>query len=271
MNEKKLRLALIGKDVSQSDSPKIHAFILSAWGYELEYEKISTDAGGFDSAMRYLLGDFDGFNVTIPYKRDVMEYLDEVVGDALAFGAVNTVVPTTRIGYNTDGIGFMMMLKIHGVDVRGKSALVLGAGGAGRSTAVALKNAGATVSLYRRNREELEETCKELGVLAADDPEQGGYDIIVNATGVGMHESVGKSPVSKAAFGGGSVAVDLIYKPAESVFLRLAKERGLKTVSGGGMLFLQAYFADCYFLGRTPDEQEAEALYEKYLEREKNI
>ena len=164
MNEKKLRLALIGKDVSQSDSPKIHAFILSAWGYELEYEKISTDASGFDSAMRYLLGDFDGFNVTIPYKRDVMEYLDEVVGDALAFGAVNTVVPSTRSGYNTDGIGFMMMLKVHGVDVRGKSALVLGAGGAGRSTAVALKNAGAAVSLYRRNREELEETCKELGV-----------------------------------------------------------------------------------------------------------
>ena len=270
MSEKKLRLALVGKDVSKSDSKKIHAFILGEWGYAVEYELVSTSADEFDSTMRYLLGDFDGFNVTIPYKRDVMEYLDEVAGDALAFGAVNTVVSSTRTGYNTDGIGFMQMLALEGVEVCGKKVLVLGAGGAGRSTAAALKMAGAIVSMYRRDRKELEETCQELGVRAAACSEEGGYDIVINATGVGMHNTVGISPVGAAAFAGASVAVDLIYKPAVSEFLRLAGELGLKTVSGGGMLFLQAYYADCYFLGRDADPNEGKKLYEKYVKMEQN-
>jgi shikimate dehydrogenase len=118
---------------------------------------------------------------------------------------------------------------------------------------------------------ELEETCQELGVAAADNPEAGGYDIIINATSVGMHDTVGISPVCSAAFEGCQVAVDLIYKPTVSEFLRLAAERGLQTVSGGGMLFLQAYYADCHFLGKMPDEDEAHALYKKYLESEETI
>ena len=268
---KKLRLALIGKDVSKSDSHKIHDFILRQFGCDLEYETISLSPSQLDDTMRYLLGDFDGFNVTIPYKRDVMEYLDEIVGDAATFGAVNTVVCATRKGYNTDGWGFLQMLKLHGVSVEGKKALILGAGGAGRSTAVVLKKAGATVYLYQRRKQELEETCQELGVFAAEDPEVGGYDIIINATGVGMHDTVGKSPVSAAAFKDCQAAVDLIYKPTVSEFLRLAAECGLQTVSGGGMLFLQGYYADCYFLGQQADEQEGFALYKKYLESEENI
>ena len=267
MNAKTVRLGLVGKDVSRSLSEKIHTFILKEWGYVCEYERFSVEKEDFDGAIRRLLGDFDGFNVTIPYKRDVMEYLDEVAGDALAFGAVNTVVPATRTGYNTDGIGFMQMLALEGVEVCGKKVLVLGAGGAGRSTAVALKMAGASVSMYRRDRKELEETCQELGVRAAACSEEGGYDIVINATGVGMHNTVGVSPVGVAAFAGASVAVDLIYRPRMSEFLRLADACGLKTVSGGAMLFFQAYYSDCYFLGKTPCDVEAGELYQKYLEK----
>ena len=268
MSEKKLRLGLVGKDVSASDSPKIHRFLSKELGCELSYECISTDSAGFDNAARYFLGDFDGFNITIPYKRDIMEYLDAIVGDAVAYGAVNTVVSRTRTGYNTDGLGFMQMLRIHGVEVDGKRVLILGAGGAGRSSAVALKQAGASVSLYQRRRAELEETCAQLGVAAADNPEAGGYDIVINSTGVGMHNTVGKSPVSDRAFDGASIAVDLIYRPKKSEFLRLAQERGLQTVSGGAMLFLQAYYADCLFLGREPSNQEAERLYRKWVAEE---
>ena len=88
MNEKKLRLGLIGKDVSKSKSEEIHRFILTELGVSCEYERLSVAKEDFDSVMRRLIGDFDGFNVTIPYKRDVIGYLDEVVGDALDFGAV---------------------------------------------------------------------------------------------------------------------------------------------------------------------------------------
>ncbi len=273
MNGKKLRLGLIGKDVSKSQSRSMHAFILQDFGVECAYEYFSVSPTELDSVMRRLLGDFDGFNVTIPYKRDVMGYLDELVGDALTFSAVNTVVTATRGGYNTDGLGFLLMCSAADIRVRGKKVLVLGGGGAGRSTAVALQQEGAEVYLYQRRREKLEEACKELGLLPADSAEQGGFDILVNCTGVGMHDSEGTSPVGAKAFAGAEVAIDLIYTPSQSEFLRLAAECGLTTCNGKAMLFYQAYYADCLFLGVSPDENRARELYQRYLceERRKKI
>jgi len=203
--------------------------------------------------------------VTIPYKRDIFEYLDGVYGDAFACGAVNTVVCATRKGYNTDGVGFLQMLDGAGINVKEKKVLVLGAGGAGRSSAVALKNVGAKVYVYARRREKLEETCQQLGVSAADNPESGGFDILVNCTGVGMHDTEGQSPVTGAAFQGAEAAVDLIYTPKKSHFLQPAEGQGLSICNGASMLFYQAYFADCLYLDKTPMRDEAEALYQKYV------
>lgn len=265
MNEKKLRLALVGKDVSKSISDRIHTFILKEWGYGCEYEKISVDKEDFDSITYRLLGDFDGFNVTIPYKRDIMGYLDEVEGDAFSCGSVNTVLTATRQGFNTDGVGFLLMLRLAGLDPNGKKVLVLGGGGSGRSTAAALKSAGALVSVYQRRREKLEELCNELQVTPADAPNVGGYDILVNCTGVGMHDSEGVSPVTAQAFTGAAWAVDLIYTPAKSEFLRLAEQAGLSILNGAAMLFYQAYYADCIYLGKEPSDGEAEDLYRKFL------
>ncbi len=265
MNVKKLRLGLVGKDVSKSQSQKMHTFILSQKGVECEYENISVSPRDFDMAMRRLTGDFDGFNVTIPYKRDVFAYLEEISREAMEFGAVNTVINAEKKGYNTDGAGFMLMLESAGVAVNGKKVLVLGAGGSGRSSAVALKRAGAKVSMYKRNQEELAEICSELDVRAATSNDEGGFDIVINCTGVGMHDSEGVSPVQEEAFQGASVAVDLIYEPKESAFLKIAKSRGLKTLNGAAMLFYQAYYADCLFLNTTPSRDEAEMFYKKYL------
>lgn len=264
MNKKTLRLGLVGKDVSKSESEAIHTFILNELGYGCEYENFSVDSANFDCAMRRLLGDFDGFNVTIPYKRDVMEYLDGVQGDALAFGAVNTVINEDRQGYNTDGVGFLLMVRLSGIEVEGKKILVLGGGGSGRSSAAALKSAGAKVFMYQRNREHLLETCGQLGITPVDSPEMGGFDILVNTTGVGMHDTVGRSPVTQKAFKGASFAIDLIYYPKESEFLRLARVQGLRTLNGESMLFYQGYYSDCLYLGLTPDDEQAEELYKKY-------
>ena len=265
MNEQSLRLGLVGKDVSKSDSERIHTFILGEWGVTCQYQRFSVKADEIDGVMRTLLGDFDGFNITIPYKRDVFEYLDEITGDALSCGAVNTVVCAEKKGYNTDGVGFLQMLSMAGIETNGKKVLVLGAGGSGRSTAVALKNAGAKVWMYRRNQAELKEVCEQLGVNVASLADTGGYDILINCTGVGMHDSEGKSPVGVNAFLGASVAVDLIYTPAQSEFLRLAKTQGLQTLNGASMLFYQAYYADCLYLKKEPNQNEAQLLYEKYL------
>ena len=266
MENKKIRLGLVGKDVEKSLSPQIHNFILQSWGYELDYEKFSIGNRGLDDVIGTLLGDFDGFNVTIPYKRDVMEYLDGLQGDAMRFGAVNTVVCSTREGHNTDGVGFMKMLREAGTVVKDKKALVLGGGGAGRSTLVALKKGGAKAYLYQRNEEKRKETCAQLDVLEADDPNAGGYNVIVNCTGVGMHDTEGVSPVEEKAFEGAEFAVDLIYEPKETAFLAQAKAKGVKTVGGLAMLFYQSYYADCLYVGKKADEQEAEQLYQGYLQ-----
>ena len=265
MNKKILRLGLIGKDVSKSDSERIHTFILNALGMGCEYENFSVGEEDFDMAMRRLLGDFDGFNVTVPYKREVIEYLDSLEGDAFACGAVNTVVDG-RLGYNTDGVGFLLSLKEEGISVSGKKILVLGGGGSGRSTAAVLKSAGADVYMYQRNRHNLLEVCDQLGLTPIDNPEQGDFDILINTTGVGMHDTEGLSPVSEKAFLGAEMAIDLIYTPAESKFLRLAKERGLRTLNGESMLFYQGYYADCLYLGLVPDEAQAVSLYRQYKE-----
>lgn len=266
MNKKIIRLGLVGKDVSKSTSGKNHAFILEKMGYDLEYENVSVAMDGFDSAMRHLLGDFDGFNITIPYKREVFPYLDGIEGDAFLCGSVNTVVNRTRKGYNTDGLGFLLMLRLSGMDVKGRKILVLGAGGAGRSTAVVLKNAGADVYIYQRNQAHLQEVCNELSLKAAKDPEEGCYDILVNCTGVGMHDSVGRSPVTKAAFRSAKGAIDLIYRPPVSEFLRIAQAENIPTLNGAPMLFYQAYYADCLFVGHEADDEEAKTFYRQYVE-----
>ena len=126
MSERCLKLALIGKDVSKSDSEKIHKFILPRLGVKCEYERISLPQTELDGVIRRLLGDFDGFNVTIPYKRDVIGYLDEVVGDAFSFGAVNTVVCDGKRGYNTDGAGFLLMVEENSRARRGRFGEKLG-------------------------------------------------------------------------------------------------------------------------------------------------
>ena len=111
--------------------------------------------------------------------------------------------------------------------------------------------------------------CEQLSITPIDDPEMGGFDILINTTGVGMHDTVGKSPVSAKAFAGAKEAIDLIYYPAQSEFLRLAKGCGLKTLNGEAMLFYQGYYSDCLYLGLTPNEEQVVQLYKKYESKKK--
>lgn len=260
-----LKLAVIGKDVSKSDSAKMHTFILRALGADCSYELISCPAERFDGEAERLLADYDAFNVTIPYKLAVIPHLKGIEGDAKVFGAVNTVVD--GVGYNTDGIGFSLMLENNGVDVSGKKILVLGAGGAGRSVVKKLLDAGAEVQLFDLKRENAAAVCGEFtGARLAEKVEAEPRYMIVNVTGVGMHKTEGVSPVGEEILKTCEVAVDLIYYPRKSEFLRIAESLGKKIVNGEGMLFYQAYYADCIYLNRQPRAVEAKELFEKYTE-----
>lgn len=271
-----LKLAVVGKDVSQSQSPSMHTYILRNLGAKCSYETVSVPPAQFTERAEELFSRFDAFNVTIPFKGEIIPFLRRTEGDARVFGAVNTVVSATRTGYNTDGEGFSLMLKNAGVEIAGKTALVLGAGGAGRSCCKKLADGGAVVSVYERDEERLYGVYRELGGFSPlTEVPVAPFDIVVNCTGIGMHDTVGKTPA--VVFSGGTAepvggqllslcgtAVDLIYVPVQSEFLRIAASLGKKTVNGAPMLFYQAYYADCIYLGRTPDAAEAKALYEGY-------
>ena len=273
-----LKLAVIGKDVSKSDSPAIHRFVLGKLGDGCSFERISIPPAEFSARAEALFQEYDGFNVTIPYKGDIIPYLKELCGDAPKFGAVNTVVTSERAGYNTDGFGFLLMLENAGVEVRNKRVLVLGAGGAGRSCIGKLIGAGAQVFAYERDHERLLSVHREFGGFTPlTEVPLVPYDVIINCTGVGMHDTVGKTPSVRFSDGTEKpvdeqllalcgAAVDLIYVPKESEFLRIARGLGKKTVSGGAMLFYQAYYADCIYLKREPNAEEAKRLYTLFTE-----
>lgn len=261
-----LKLAVIGKDVSKSTSPQIHSFIAKELGVEISYERISIPEAEFEGKIKGLLKSYDGLNVTIPYKLEIIPYLKSVEDDARWFGAVNTVVTSSLTGYNTDGLGFMQMLESNGVQVKGERVLLLGAGGAGRSVAKKLADAGALVKIYDKNSANAQAVETEfIGVRAVDEVIARPRKLIINATGVGMHRTEGTSPVPAEILKECDVAVDLIYEPEKSEFLRIAESLGKKIINGRAMLFYQAYYSDCYYFGLTPSPETAAELFKKYL------
>ena len=261
-----LKLAVIGKDVSKSTSPQIHSFIAANSGLEISYEKISVPEEEFENKIDELLKNYDGLNVTIPYKLSVIPHLKKIAGDALTFGAVNTVVTKTLTGYNTDGMGFMQMLDSNKVEVEGESVLLLGAGGAGRSVAKKLLDAGATVEIYDKNTANAHAVAAEFkGVTVVDGVTAKPRKLIINATGVGMHKTEGISPVPAEILKECEVAVDLIYEPEKSEFLRIAESLGKKIINGRAMLFYQAYYSECYYFNLTPSPETAAKLFEKFI------
>lgn len=260
------KLAVIGKDVSKSVSPEIHNYIAEKLGLEISYEKISVPEEEFESRIDGLLSEYDGLNVTIPYKLSVIPHLKKTEGDALAFGAVNTVLTASLTGYNTDGLGFMQMLDCQNVKTAGERALVLGAGGAGRSVAKKLLDCGSQVEIYDRNFSTAKNVENEFkGVKAVSEVTAEERAIIVNATGVGMHKTEGVSPVTGEVLAACRVAVDLIYEPPKSRFLAIAESLGKKIINGRAMLFFQAYYSDCIYFGLAPDKERAEKLFNGYL------
>jgi shikimate dehydrogenase len=199
-----------------------------------------------------------------------MPHLKSIEGDAHTFGAVNTVLTKNLSGHNTDGLGFMLMLTNNGVDVKGKKVLLLGAGGAGRSVAKKLSDAGATVYVYDKFAQNVQHLAKEFaGIVPLSEVTPQDYYLAINATGVGMHKTEGISPVGEDILSKVQVAIDLIYVPERSKFLEIAHGLGKKIINGKAMLFYQAYYAECIYFGVKPCEKQAKELFEKYLQEVK--
>ena len=271
-----MKFAVIGKDVSKSLSPKMHSFILRQMGKESVYDAISLSEEDFPHKIEALLDEYDGLNITIPYKESIMKYLVFFKGDASKFGAVNTVVNKKRMGYNTDGFGFAALMAGEGLQLKRKTVLVLGAGGAGRCCIKTLMAAKADVHVYERELARVKAVYSEFGGFAPYTAVPDcRFDIIVNCTGIGMHDTEGYAPVVPTRSGQNilpsllskcGAAVDLIYEPKQSEFLRIADGFHRQTANGAAMLFYQAYAADCIFFDKMPDVETANRLWRKYRE-----
>lgn len=248
--------AVIGSPVRHSLSPVLHNAAFEALGLDWVYVALEVapgEAGAAVAAMRTLgLG---GLSVTMPHKEDVAAAVDRCADDAARLGAVNCVVPEpdgTLVGHNTDGPGFLAGLAAEsGVDPRGRSCVVVGAGGAGRAVAMALGRAGAAeVAVVNRSRERAEAAVGLIGETgrvvepAAAGPVVAAADVVVNATSVGMgRPGPDDVPFDVSVLHAGQVVVDAVYQPLVTPLLAAAARRGAVAVGGIPMLVGQAAVA----------------------------
>ena len=236
-----MQCGLLGRHLGHSYSPQIHK-MLANYDYQLfEVEPESLES--------FLHGNsFHGINVTIPYKKEVIPYCDELTGCAKAVGAVNTIVKRpdgTLLGHNTDYYGFQFMLNQSGLSAHGKKVLVLGSGGASATATAVLKEAGANVILISRTGENNYSNI-DLHYDAA---------IIVNTTPVGMYPNTDASPIDLSYFHRLEGVLDLIYNPARTKLLQQAEEKGVIAINGLLMLVAQAKEAAQWFTDHSiPDE-----------------
>ena len=227
---------LLGRTLGHSYSPQIHA-LLGDYTYRL-FEKEPEEISNFLHS-----DDFTGINVTIPYKKAVIEYCDQLTPIAQRLGAVNTIVKQkdgTLLGHNTDYFGFRSTIERTGLCVSGKKALVLGSGGASATAVAVLEDLGANVIVISRSGEN-----NYLNIA-----EHYDASLIVNATPVGMYPNTEASPLDLSPFSVLNGVIDLIYNPSRTALLQEAERCGIQAVNGLWMLVAQAkesaeYFMDC--------------------------
>jgi len=251
---------IFGNPVQHTFSPAMHNAAFAAAGLNYIYVPFQVEKAALQDAIKAIRAlEMPGVNITIPHKEAVLSYLDEISLEAGLIGAVNTVVNRRGrlIGENTDGRGFIKaLLKQSGFNPAGKTALLLGAGGAARAVAVQLALAGmAKLVLVNRSRKRAEDLAMliaektEAAVSVADWPSQGlqhlkyyaaSADLVVQATPLGMYPDIEeKAPFPFNHLKQGAVVCDLVYNPVQTNFLKKAAQAGAVTVNGLGMLLYQ--------------------------------
>ena len=252
-----MKCGLLGEKLGHSYSPQIHA-LLGDYSYGL-FEKQPTELENFLKQ-----GDFHGLSVTIPYKKAVIPYLDELSPVAARLGAVNTVVRRedgSLIGHNTDYFGFKTTVEASGLKPKGKKTLVLGSGGASNTAVAVMEEMGSQVIVVSRSGENNYDNLEKHRDAA----------IIVNATPVGMYPNVDRSPLSLEQFPALEGVLDLIFNPARTRLLQEAEDRGLVAVNGLLMLVAQAKESAEWFTDSGIDDNKIEAIHRQLQDQMENI
>lgn len=252
-----MKCGLLGRRLGHSYSPQIHK-LLGSYSYDL----FETEPDALESFVKY--GEYTGINVTIPYKKDVIPFLDELSPVARKMGSVNTIIRRsdgTLFGHNTDYFGFASMVKRSGLCVAGKKVLVLGSGGTSNTAVKVLEDLGALVVIISRSGE------NHYGNL----PLHRDAAVIVNTTPVGMYPNNGNAPLDLSAFPNLEGVLDVIYNPSKTQLLIQAEKLGLPHENGLWMLVAQAKEASEYFGGTPIPDSVIEKVYRKMSAAMQNI
>ena len=283
MSARRVLVGLIGANITKSLSPALHADAFTAAGIDGYYHLMDVDILRGRSLVQLLdavkAAGFAGTNVTYPFKQEVLTLLDDLDHEAAQIGAVNTVTiaPDGRTkGYNTDRSGFRRNFEsgLGRPSAEGASAVLVGAGGAGRAVGFALMDLGvADLAIYDRNGAQMTSLVADLrrhfGEARCRPVEDSARavaaaDGVVNATPVGMLGMPG-NPVPAAALRPDHWAADVIYTPLETEFIKAAAARGARVLTGGGMCVYQAVEAFRLFSGITPDVERMHRTFMRAL------
>lgn len=251
------RCGLLGEKLGHSYSPFIHN-MLGDYSYEI-FERSPESVEDFIKN-----GDWNGLNVTIPYKKTVFPFMDKIGDFAQKTGSINVIVRKpdgTLYGDNTDVYGFIKLVELSKIDVSGKKTLVLGNGGAATAVIVGLKELGAVPVIISRSGE-FNYNNLELNYDA---------EVIVNTTPVGMYPNTGKAPLDLAPFKNLKGVIDIIYNPARPELLLQAERLGIPCISGLYMLVAQAKKAAEIFTGKEIDDNKTDEIFHAMIRRLQNI
>ena len=246
------QLGVIGYPLSHTLSPVFQQAALDYHAIPVTYSAWPTPPESLRETVERLRGeDYMGFNITIPHKEQLLDLVDDVNDMARNVGAVNTVVNRNGVltGHNTDTYGFVRSLKEKAdFDPRGKSVLLLGAGGAARAAAYALADEGVerltianrTVARAESLAKDVREVLGKVGVVSLEQV-TGDADLIVNSTSVGMAsgDGAGRNPMGATPISRHALAYDMVYTPAETPFLHSARQAGAPVLGGLWMLIYQ--------------------------------
>lgn len=246
------KYALIGHPLGHSMSPFIHKRLFEESGKDAEYFLADIAPEDMESELPTLLDNIEGLNVTIPHKVPVIDFLDELEESAARYNSVNCVCRRNGrlVGFNTDCDGFLRSVPENNLS---GNVLLLGCGGVGRMMAIEAARHGAviTMAIIPEAQDMANALVKEVTkkVIGTDirtvmmNEISGGYDLIINATPVGMYPRSDNCPVSEEIIAGSKAVFDAIYNPSKTKLVQLAEKNGVTAVGGMSMLVLQAVVA----------------------------